>query len=459
MKTERLVLPARPGLGRGAPRLEPRRRPAARLRSPCPSPPRTWSPSSRCARRDGLRVAPQGTGHNAVRARLARRTPCSLKTERMRGVADRRRDAGARASRPASLWADVTPRPPSTGSRRSPARRRTSASSATRSAAASAGSRASTASRRTASRPSSSSTPTATDRACRRATNEPDLFWALRGGGGCFGVVTALEFALLPDRARSTPASLFFPIERGAEVLQAWRAWVEDVPDEVTSIGRLPAVPADPGHPGAAARQVVRRRRGDVPRRRGGGRRAAAAAARARPGAWTRSRRSRWSSCSTCTWIREHPVPGFGDGMLLADLTPEAIDALVAVAGRRLGLAAPLASRCAISAARSRGRRPATARWPRSTRTSRCSPSVWRRRRKRWQRSKAHVERVQRGDVAVGRRSRLPQLHRAARAWRAAVRPIDVRRLQAVKAAVDPDDLFRSNHPVRLPASKLRKAA
>ena len=37
--------------------------------------------------------------------------------------------------------------------------------------------------------------------------------------------------------------------------------------------------------------------------------------------------------------------------------------------------------------------------------------------------------------------------------------PITYRRLQAVKAAVDPDDLFRSNHPVRLPASKLRKAA
>jgi hypothetical protein len=33
------------------------------------------------------------------------------------------------------------------------------------------------------------------------------------------------------------------------------------------------------------------------------------------------------------------------------------------------------------------------------------------------------------------------------------------RRLQAVKAQVDPDDLFRSNHPVRLPASGLKKAA
>jgi len=49
---------------------------------------------------------------------------------------------------------------------------------------------------------------------------EPELFWALRGGGGNFGVVTALEFALYPADVVYAGA-LFFPFERAAEVLHA----------------------------------------------------------------------------------------------------------------------------------------------------------------------------------------------------------------------------------------------
>ena len=50
---------------------------------------------------------------------------------------------------------------------------------------------------------------------------EPELFWALRGGGGNFGVVTAIEFDLIP--VSDVYAGMFlFPWERSAEVLQAW---------------------------------------------------------------------------------------------------------------------------------------------------------------------------------------------------------------------------------------------
>ncbi|MGN6815930.1 MAG: FAD-binding oxidoreductase, partial [Solirubrobacterales bacterium] len=70
------------------------------------------------------------------------------------------------------------------------------------------------------------------------ATSELDLFWALRGGGGNFGVVTALEFDLLPI-AEVYAGALFFPFERTEEVLKAWLAWTADVPEEVTSVGRM----------------------------------------------------------------------------------------------------------------------------------------------------------------------------------------------------------------------------
>lgn len=80
------------------------------------------------------------------------------------------------------------------------------------------------------------------------AQNEPDLFWALRGGGGSFGVVTALEFDLLPLREIFAGA-LFFPAEQASEVLHGWREWTSGVPEEMTSVGRLLNFPPIPEIP------------------------------------------------------------------------------------------------------------------------------------------------------------------------------------------------------------------
>ncbi len=80
------------------------------------------------------------------------------------------------------------------------------------------------------------------------ADSEPDLFWAVRGGGGNFGVVTALELELYPVAAVYAGA-LFFPVERSSEVLHAWREWTEGVPDEVTSVGRILNFPPLPEVP------------------------------------------------------------------------------------------------------------------------------------------------------------------------------------------------------------------
>jgi FAD/FMN-containing dehydrogenase len=80
------------------------------------------------------------------------------------------------------------------------------------------------------------------------ADHDADLFWALRGGGGNFGVVTALEFTLYPVEAVYA-GMMFWPWERGEEVLGRWAEWTREVPEEVTSMGRLLQIPDMPEAP------------------------------------------------------------------------------------------------------------------------------------------------------------------------------------------------------------------
>src|SRR3954468_1647392 len=63
------------------------------------------------------------------------------------------------------------------------------------------------------------------------AEHQPDLFWALRGGGGNFGVVTAIEFAVHPVDELYAGA-MFFPFERSSEVLHTWTELLPTLPDE-----------------------------------------------------------------------------------------------------------------------------------------------------------------------------------------------------------------------------------
>ncbi len=78
--------------------------------------------------------------------------------------------------------------------------------------------------------------------------NESDLFWALRGGGGSFGVVTALEFDLLRLREIFAGA-LFFPAEQASDVLHGWHEWTSEMPEEMSSLGRLMNFPPLPEIP------------------------------------------------------------------------------------------------------------------------------------------------------------------------------------------------------------------
>lgn len=88
------------------------------------------------------------------------------------------------------------------------------------------------------------------DGAIRRvdAESSADLFWALRGGKGNFGIVTELEFGLMPV-TRLYGGGIYYSAEHAPAVLHAFRDWCIDLPDEVTTsvaLLRLPDLPMVP---------------------------------------------------------------------------------------------------------------------------------------------------------------------------------------------------------------------
>ncbi|MBB2940557.1 FAD/FMN-containing dehydrogenase [Actinoplanes lutulentus] len=80
------------------------------------------------------------------------------------------------------------------------------------------------------------------------ADSDPDLFWALRGAKGNFGVVVAIEFTVFPLQA-FYGGGIFFPGELAGDVLHLFREWTQNVPEEMSaSVGllHLPAAPFVP---------------------------------------------------------------------------------------------------------------------------------------------------------------------------------------------------------------------
>jgi hypothetical protein len=157
--------------------------------------------------------------------------------------------------------------------------------------------------------------------------HDPDLFWALRGGGGNFGVVTAIEFRLFPIR-EVYAGILWFPVDRAAEVLSEWRAWTDGLPDETTSVGRILQLPPldeipepvrgksfaviEVIHSGTESegREIVAPLRGLGP-------------------VMDTVELIPVEELSHLHMDPEQPVPGHGDGMALEDVDAEAIDAIV----------------------------------------------------------------------------------------------------------------------------------
>jgi FAD/FMN-containing dehydrogenase len=79
------------------------------------------------------------------------------------------------------------------------------------------------------------------------ADENEDLFWAVRGAGSNFGVVTSFEFQAHPVGPMVMVGAVFYPLEDGVEILPAWRDYMAEAPDELSSLAFFWNVP--PGEP------------------------------------------------------------------------------------------------------------------------------------------------------------------------------------------------------------------
>jgi FAD/FMN-containing dehydrogenase len=74
------------------------------------------------------------------------------------------------------------------------------------------------------------------ERVSASATDNSELFWGLRGGGGNFGVVTRFTFRAHPLGPDIVSGNLIYGLDQAREALQVYAAWTADLPDEMTSI-------------------------------------------------------------------------------------------------------------------------------------------------------------------------------------------------------------------------------
>jgi FAD/FMN-containing dehydrogenase len=75
------------------------------------------------------------------------------------------------------------------------------------------------------------------------ASENEDLFWGLRGGGGNFGIVTEFEFRLNPVGPTVLAGPIFWPMEEAPNVLRFYREWIAEAPDELMTIVSCRKVP------------------------------------------------------------------------------------------------------------------------------------------------------------------------------------------------------------------------
>jgi FAD/FMN-containing dehydrogenase len=82
-------------------------------------------------------------------------------------------------------------------------------------------------------------------------TENPELLWGLRGGGGNFGIVTQFTFDLHPLGPTIYAGPIFYPADAARDLLRAFRGWAVNAPDEITAVVNLTTAPPLPVIPEA----------------------------------------------------------------------------------------------------------------------------------------------------------------------------------------------------------------
>jgi FAD/FMN-containing dehydrogenase len=273
---------------------------------------------------------------------------------------------------------------------------------------------------------------------------ESDLFWAARGGGGNFGIVTRLELELYRV-STGYAGALFFPWDRSGEVLHTWRELLPDLPDEITSVGRIMQFPPfeEIPEPLRGGRFVVVEavHLGD----------AADGEELLRPLRELGPELDTFATMPPAGITRlhmdpPHPVPALTASLLLGDLAVSAIDELVAVTGPRSG--SPLLS---VELRHLGGALARTAPHHGALSRLRGSFAMVAVGMTRDPASAAAIE----SQLALV--TRALRAHHAGLAWNFVEEPTDAsrffdeetyRRLRAIKAHYDPEERFQANHSI-----------
>lgn len=170
------------------------------------------------------------------------------------------------------------------------------------------------------------------------ADNDAELFWALRGGGGNFGVVTAIEFEAVAVRDVYA-GMLLFPLEKAADLLAIFDREAAGMDERATLCARLLHLPPLPDLPEALRGKAFAALDGaiDAPD--------AEAAGLLEPFVALGPVMNTFGRMPATSLAQIHmdppgPVPGIGDGVILDELPPGAIEAILDAAGA--GVQTPL---------------------------------------------------------------------------------------------------------------------
>ncbi|MFT3968720.1 MAG: FAD-binding oxidoreductase [Micropruina sp.] len=273
---------------------------------------------------------------------------------------------------------------------------------------------------------------------------DSDLFWAVRGGGGAFGVVTALEFRLYPLTSVYAGA-LSWPIDRAAEVMHAWREWTVGLPASVMSTVRVMTFPPilDVPEPLRGGAFVIVEAVLQDPRVAA---EALLAELRRMGPAMDTFAPTPMPALSALHMDPPGPVPGIGDGALIRDLDAAAIEAFLSVAASARGRSIATAEFRVLGAALAPGQEDGGA-------VSGLDGS--------YLLFAGGLALTPESGTAV--RAELDDLLQVMAPWRAASDYLNfaettaeperlygaaLPRLRAIKQRVDPHDVIRSNHPL-----------